>query len=536
MKVFDPRLADLAKLHDTRLAVSFGDHAGGDFVLVSDELLLRQDSGCIVLPDGLSALDGSDDRLYAPTNLSLINTTSFMMLAGVTVPDTSQKGAIIKIGDASSGIGLGIGSGDFDTAGNELIGVLEGVAYEDPNATIGTGFHTVAGLFRYEGWPSKIYLSVDGVSAGGGSTNYPFYNPSSDIYIGGYTGSGGYNRHASIKIHFVMVAVNRDQSQTAAMDDLALAAADLYPAGTYVPWDRRRLISLPASSGSSADLSAGGGSAATGTATPSVAYALAAIGVSASGGSAGPGVAVNLEAAGITTTGGSASPSLSVTLQASGLVQSAGLAGIDAAVLVQAAGAAISSGNAGLATAALVAAAGSAESSGNAGLAALISTAAAGGATAGGIAALLAAVSAQATGGADTGGSGTLSGGTAESLSAAGGSATSGSGTLNISVTVQASGGSAAGGAASQVATVLLTAAGLVQAVGQGALVLHIDLAAFGAVHSGGAAVAQIANGNYPLARLPSYLCVTETPVFLFVEDIPRFLCVTGADTFQVMH
>lgn len=251
MRVLDPRVAELAKLHDTRLAISFGDYAGAGFVRVDDSLILTPEGGCYILPDGLCGLNGVDDHLYAKSNLGLLDTDDLAIVVGSTQPDASQKGCIVKIGDASTGLGLGLGSGDFETAGNELIALQEGVAWVDRNVSVGAGFSTVGIFSRREavdGNKNYIYHYTNGYNVGG--EYFPKGNtiqPTSDLFIGGYDASaaGGGNRHATAKIHFVIIARNRNQGSSYAMDDLITAAADLFPAGTYVPWQRTRLISLP---------------------------------------------------------------------------------------------------------------------------------------------------------------------------------------------------------------------------------------------------------------------------------------------------
>ena len=69
--------------------------------------------------------------------------------AAVYLPTTSQKGTFVGLDEyptADRGLHLGVGSGTFDTLGNELIFLHGSVFWVVSGVSIGTGVHTVAAV------------------------------------------------------------------------------------------------------------------------------------------------------------------------------------------------------------------------------------------------------------------------------------------------------------------------------------------------------------------------------------------------------
>ncbi len=488
-RTLDPRLQELAKIHDTRFVFDAGlAHQRQCLHIPYGDTILRAENGATAWPDGLTALDGSDDHFYSSTNVGITGSTDFMALLGVTIPDTSQKGALLKIGNGSSGFGIGLGLNDFDSAGNNLIGLLEGVEWQNVSYSLGTGFHTLAILWRTDSLATTgrhAYHYVDGSNIGGVLNAVTAVAPSADLYIGGY--NPGTNRHTTAKIHFAIVAANRNQGASYDMDDLMREAAALYPAGMFVPWEGRRRVFFQPSSGSQ-DLAASGGSTTTGAAQPAVSYSVAAAAVLATSGSAGPAAAINPQAIGLVvnsgtaspsvsgtvnaaadgtaSTSGAAQPSVSMTIAAAAVIESLGQAGIAPSILLNAAGAALTSGNSDIAISALAAAAGSATSTGNAALAAQINALASGVVTVSGIA--------------------NLASGNQQFGNAAGSVVTVGAAGATLAFTLSAAGSDESGGSVVGTLNVDLTASGIIQMAGAGSLVITAPLAAFGNVTTGG--------------------------------------------------
>ncbi|GAF97829.1 unnamed protein product, partial [marine sediment metagenome] len=134
--------------------------------------------------------DGVDDYVSISSTFSLSN-TNVTFGAWVYLSSASLKGTFIKIGKAvgmenEDGYGIGVGSGDLETSGNELIGIYEGIRWIDTNTNIGTGWHHAVMVIDSSGVPS-FYL--DGTSLGSFSgTNARV--PSVESFIGGYNARG----------------------------------------------------------------------------------------------------------------------------------------------------------------------------------------------------------------------------------------------------------------------------------------------------------------------------------------------------------
>ncbi len=61
----------------------------------------------------------------------------------VNIPTTSLKGEFVDLGNGSNGWSVGVGSGSFDTVGNNLIVLQEGAGWYDTGVQMGTGPHHV---------------------------------------------------------------------------------------------------------------------------------------------------------------------------------------------------------------------------------------------------------------------------------------------------------------------------------------------------------------------------------------------------------
>ena len=250
----DPRLAEFVRCvpHETRLALAFGDISGRRCFRVPYDGIVgyAASPNGVISPVGLHGPMDLKEGFYLPTNLGLTSSTSFQIHVGVTIPDTSQSGVFVSIGGASSGsygVGLGIGTDNGDTPGNEIGLLDEGIAWYDNNQTIGTGFHVLTGLWRNEfGGATTVHHSwVDGVY-GGSSYNSEtiFQSPSSDLWIG-----GGNRALTNCIIHWVAVVIPQIQDQDHYAPESIEIASALYPAGKYVPLSKRSRTVFFAASG-----------------------------------------------------------------------------------------------------------------------------------------------------------------------------------------------------------------------------------------------------------------------------------------------
>ena len=92
---------------------------------------------------------------------SMTVTTRFTVMFWAYVPDTSESGVFMNNGAEAGNIGyaVGVGSGTAATDGNEFVSVLPGVAWQDYNVNIGTGWHHLC--ISQDGTTIRGY--VDGV-------------------------------------------------------------------------------------------------------------------------------------------------------------------------------------------------------------------------------------------------------------------------------------------------------------------------------------------------------------------------------------
>ena len=239
----DPRLRELASVHDTVFAASFGDCVDQQCVPVGD-LIGYPKGGTALWPHGLE-LDGEDDSLVIPSTFGLTAAVDYMITVGVTIPTTSDNGMLVKVGNGSSGVGLGIGVSDADTAGNSIVSLDETIRWRTSGFSAGTGFHTLSLFIRTDGARSHYYYKDGAFLAQAPQLGSPpEITPVGETSVGGY---GGSSRHFRGQIHFVVVAKNRNQGSSTDMDTLMSAANALYPPGVYVPHTalRSTFYSLP---------------------------------------------------------------------------------------------------------------------------------------------------------------------------------------------------------------------------------------------------------------------------------------------------
>ncbi|MBE0648441.1 MAG: T9SS type A sorting domain-containing protein [Bacteroidales bacterium] len=126
-----------------------------------------------------------DDYVQIGSNFSL-GTNTMCVECCVYIPTSSEKGTFINVGGGGNGYAIGVGSGTFDSDGNELIYIDDAVAWHSSGVNIGTGWHHVA--FTTDNSNStNIYL--DGISVLN-FTSAPV-TPDNTTYIGAHSSSGG---------------------------------------------------------------------------------------------------------------------------------------------------------------------------------------------------------------------------------------------------------------------------------------------------------------------------------------------------------
>jgi len=133
---------------------------------------------------GGQTFDGSNDQISVANNL-VSNAVANVTIEGwINLASASKKGALVKIGNTTTGYGIGVGGTNWDTNGNNLIMLFESSRWIDTATLIGLGKHYLTMSINSAGVP-KAYL--DGVLinsyAGSGAVA-----PSAIFQIGGYTG------------------------------------------------------------------------------------------------------------------------------------------------------------------------------------------------------------------------------------------------------------------------------------------------------------------------------------------------------------
>lgn len=156
-------------------------------------------NGVITNATSTTNATGQTNMAYAFNggNASIITNSSFGLgITNVTIScwiynaTSSNSGVFVKVGDAGSGIIIGIGNTTIDNTnpGTKLVMLFENVRWIPTSTNVGTGWHHIAMVLDASGTPTAY---LDGVSAGayaGQVAAQP--SGSASTYIGGYAGSG----------------------------------------------------------------------------------------------------------------------------------------------------------------------------------------------------------------------------------------------------------------------------------------------------------------------------------------------------------
>ena len=173
--------------------------------------------GSAVKPSGTAAA-----AILSSVPASLANPRGTSIEISVTLPDLSQKGAFVKVGDASTGWGVGVGSGNFDTAGNNLIVLQEGRGWYDSGKQMSTGSHLITVTNDTSG-TIRFYLDGALVKTTTGTTG-PL-NANATISVGGYA--------------------SRNISSAVTLDNVSLYAAVLSDTQVAAHWQEIELVLPP---------------------------------------------------------------------------------------------------------------------------------------------------------------------------------------------------------------------------------------------------------------------------------------------------
>lgn len=112
----------------------------------------------------------------------------------VYINDTSEKGSFLEDGGGTAGgsfgIAIGVGSGNFDTNGNNLIVPFWGIDWQDTGVAIGTGWHMITVVLGTDG---KIKAYKDGTLVFTGTSVLTAW--STGLRLGNSTNNGSFPRY-----------------------------------------------------------------------------------------------------------------------------------------------------------------------------------------------------------------------------------------------------------------------------------------------------------------------------------------------------
>ena len=129
--------------------------------------------------------DGNSDSLATAQPVITTNNNATVLVV-VRLPDANTRGPFIKNG-SSDGFGLGVGSGTFDSSGNDALALYEVLRWINSGTQWGTGTVLAEMTMDASGNPAIYRNGVLLGNLGGGA---PLAS-SGSTFIGGYNGNGG---------------------------------------------------------------------------------------------------------------------------------------------------------------------------------------------------------------------------------------------------------------------------------------------------------------------------------------------------------
>jgi hypothetical protein len=135
---------------------------------------------------GFFSFDGIDDFVVFPSGSSSVTNITMMGFVNVTL---NTKGVFFLNGQTANGYSIGIGSGTYDTNGNDVIILFCGVRWIASTTDYTAGWQMVTMILDGSGVPSAYINTTPVTGLTGGTLATP---PSpSNVYIGIEFGTGG---------------------------------------------------------------------------------------------------------------------------------------------------------------------------------------------------------------------------------------------------------------------------------------------------------------------------------------------------------
>ena len=142
--------------------------------------------------NGLPSLYVSVDGGHMAISVSPYTAYPVSIISAIKLRSGSaQRGAIVKLGNSSTGIGLGRGSTDLSSAGNNMTGIKENVAWITTSTAIQSS--AVLVMVQPSSGSTTFFQNGSAVTITAGASNAP-NNPSTEASIFGYIGAGNLGR------------------------------------------------------------------------------------------------------------------------------------------------------------------------------------------------------------------------------------------------------------------------------------------------------------------------------------------------------
>ena len=110
--------------------------------------------------------DGIDDYVVFPVCTTSITNITIQCWVNVIL---NRKGPFIRLGDGANGIAIGIGSGNYDTNGNEVLALFPGVRWIPTAASYTAGWNLVTMTLNGSSVPS-VYVNTTLIGSYGGTS------------------------------------------------------------------------------------------------------------------------------------------------------------------------------------------------------------------------------------------------------------------------------------------------------------------------------------------------------------------------------